>query len=229
MCRPVFVNLLKRRSFTVTTEITEKDIILLRERIKPWLSDKRYAHVLSVEEETAYYADIYLCDRTLKVRAAALLHDIAKEISSEKQLKYIKKFDIIKCAPDKLPKPVLHAAAAPGVIVSEFPEFADDEILSAVAWHTTGRPAMTVFDAVIFLADVTEPTRMHESCKKLREFFRNNIDACKTDAERVALLEKTVAKSLEDTIKHVKGKGNELFPITAEAEKYFLDGGHLSE
>lgn len=213
----------------MTADITEKDIILLRERIKPWLSDKRYAHVLSVEGEAAYYADIYLEDRALKVRAAALLHDIAKEISSEKQLKYIKKFDIIKCAPEELPKSVLHAAAAPGLILSEFPEFADDEILSAVAWHTTGRPEMTVFEAVIFLADVTEPTRKHEGCKNLRDFFRDNIDMCKSDNERIALLEKTVAKSLEDTIKVVKGKGNELFLITAEAERYFFDGGHLSK
>ena len=35
----------------------------------------------------------------------------------------------------------------------------DDEICSAIQWHTTGKPAMTLLEKIVFIADYIEPYR----------------------------------------------------------------------
>ena len=60
------------------TEITEKMLAELRERVKPYLTDKRYLHTLAVEEEAAALGSVYLPSDINRLRAAALLHDITK-------------------------------------------------------------------------------------------------------------------------------------------------------
>ncbi len=207
---------------------SEEELLELREAVKAHLSSKRYRHVLAVEGEAAFYAEIYLKNQISEVRAAALLHDIAKEISSENQLNYIKRFDIIERDPESIPESVLHAAAAPSVIKSEFPKFATENILSAVAWHTSGRPAMTVFDAIIMLADMTEPTRTTVTCRKIRSFYRGNLPLCESDEERYELLKKTVTMCLIQTVMYVKETGRPFYEMTGLAADYFSAGGDFS-
>ena len=58
-------------------------ITKLRAAVKPYLTDKRYAHTLAVEQEAAALAGIYLPEKEEKLRIAALLHDITKKESTE--------------------------------------------------------------------------------------------------------------------------------------------------
>ena len=77
-------------------EPSEEELSELRERVRPYLSDERYAHTLSVEGECAYMAKILMPEHEHSLRAAALLHDIAKKQTYEKQLNYIRECDILE-------------------------------------------------------------------------------------------------------------------------------------
>lgn len=208
-------------------EPTTAELLSLREAVRPYLSDKRYAHTLAVEEEAAFIAAHVLPSREGSIRAAALLHDIAKELTSEKQLNYIRDFGIISGDIGDYPEPVLHALAAPAVISERFSEYLDDDILSAVRYHTTGRAEMTVFEAIVFIADYIEPTRKHESCRRCREYFHSHIVNAKNADEATAVLTEAVYMSLRDTLQHIESTHKMLDPDTAKAAQYLQNGGVL--
>lgn len=210
-------------------KFTEDDLLSLREKVSERLSEKRFRHTLAVEEEAAFIAERLIPEKKSEVRAAALLHDVAKELSSEKQLNYYYDFDIIKINADRTPEAILHALAAPAVIKREFSGFATDDILSAVAKHTTGKVGMSVFDAIIFISDYIELTRKHETCRKCREYFHERIDFCKNREQMLALLKETVKISLSDTLSHIRTKGYELDPDTLLTYEWLRDGGSFDE
>lgn len=208
-------------------EPTLQALELLRGAVRPYMSDKRYAHTLAVEEEASFIASRIIPEREGSIRAAALLHDIAKELTSEKQLNYIRDFDIINGDLGAYPSVVLHALAAPALIKEQFAEYADEDILTAVRYHTTGHAGMTVFEAVIFIADYIEPTRKHESCLACREYFHSRVDDCESTDQAIELLTKTVLMSLRDTLDHIKSTGKQLAPDTVTAAEYLENGGKL--
>lgn len=211
----------------MSIEPTEQMLGALRERIKPYLKERRYAHTLSVEGEAAYMARHLLPEREGSLRAASLLHDIAKKLSYEKQLNYIREFGIMEA--DRTPVgDVAHAPAGAALVIRDFPEYAADaEIVSAVKYHATGHAEMTVFEAIVFLADYIEPTRPYESCRALREFFHSGIETAKTDEEKLSVLRESVMTSLRETIAHVRSNNFELDPETVTALSYFESGGRL--
>ena len=61
-------------------------LTFLRGEVRRQVSDWRYAHILSVEQEAANLAQIYMPEKTDKIRIAAILHDITKDFNVEKQL-----------------------------------------------------------------------------------------------------------------------------------------------
>ena len=76
--------------------ITEEILDLLRIKVKSYVNERTYSHILGVEREAASLADIYLPEgERNKARAAALLHDITKNETVEKQLQYCREFGII--------------------------------------------------------------------------------------------------------------------------------------
>ncbi len=208
-------------------EPTSAELLTLAEAVRPYLSEKRYRHTLMVEKEAAYIASYVLPEREGSLRAAALLHDVAKEIPCEKQLNYIIDFDIIKRDPKTLPEAILHALAAPAVIKEAFPDYADEDILSATRYHTTGREEMTLFEAIIFLADYTEETRKYESCRRCREYLHAGLAASENREAAIEVFTSAVAMSLEDTLSHIKSKNRQLDPDTERAALYLMRGGQL--
>lgn len=208
-------------------EPTGEMLCELRERVIPYYKESRYLHALAVEDEAAYMAKELLPEREGGLRAAALLHDIAKKLSYKKQLNYIREFGIME--KDKRPvADVAHAAAGAAMIEELFPEYAEvPGLLPAVRWHATGHAGMTVFEAVIFLADYIEPTRQYESCRALREYFHRGIKSAATANSKVDVLRDSVMTSLRETIKHVRSRGGELDSETVTALSYFEGGGEL--
>ncbi len=195
----------------------------IRQSVKGLMCEKRYKHTLSVEREAGYIADFVLPEKKAMLRAAALLHDSAKELSSEKQLNYIKLFDIISNIPEEINPNVMHAAAAPGAISELFPLYAAPEILSAVRYHTTGRRGMTLFDTVIFVADYTEETRKYETCKRCRTFLHTGLEKAGSRKEAVCVLRDAALMSIRDTVSHLREKGTVVDENTLEAERFLSE------
>jgi predicted HD superfamily hydrolase involved in NAD metabolism len=53
----------------------------------------------------------------------------------------------------------------------------DPQIQSACAFHTTGDPAMTTADKIVYVADLIEPTRDFPGVEELRAEAKRDLDA----------------------------------------------------
>ncbi|HBJ19268.1 MAG TPA: hypothetical protein DDY70_06000 [Clostridiales bacterium] len=150
--------------------ISENELKELSESVGRRLSEKRYRHTLGVEKMAKTLGELFFPEDTVRaLRAAALLHDIAKELPEERQIALMKNAGFPVGEEDFSSAPLYHAFAAPAVIREDFPRFATPEILRAVFYHTTGDEVMSTFDKIIFLSDFIEEGRTYPSCVKARE------------------------------------------------------------
>ncbi len=199
---------------------TERDIETLRTAIRPYYTEKRYFHALGVEEEATYLGTLLLPDRVNELRVAALLHDITKKYDSEKQLQCCSDFGIILQEPYSLE--VLHALTGEAVARADFPHIVNKEILSAIRYHTTGHPTMTIFASVIFLADYIEPGRTHPQCTDLRSRLHAALEQNVSAEEKEASLKEAVCKALDNTITYLVEKQAIIDTDTISARNFFL-------
>ncbi len=167
-----------------TAVINEKMLENLRRSLPQIMSERRAEHTLAVESAAAEIGSVYAPDRIMILRAAALLHDITKEFTFEKQLQICSEFGIIISDIEfHLPK-VFHSITAAAIIPHKFPQFADDNVISAVRYHTVGDKNMRLCDRIIYLADYIEQTRTHEDCQLLRDFYYSGLAKAKDKKER---------------------------------------------
>jgi predicted HD superfamily hydrolase involved in NAD metabolism len=153
------------------SDFSERALVTLREQVRTVMSEKRFAHTLGVEATVAEMAALYCPEKTGMLRAAALLHDCTKEYG-ERETRGVLKSARVSLRPDEEQSPqIWHAITAELEIPRLYPEFADPELLSSVRWHTTGHVGMTVPEALLYLADVIEPTREYPACVALRNRF----------------------------------------------------------
>lgn len=124
------------------------------------LSEERYEHSLGAAECAKKLASYYNLDCE-KAYVAGLLHDCAKCFPHEKSLSIIDgHFDVEEV--EKKNCKTIHAPVSAYVAQTEF-GVEDEEILSAIRWHTLGKLNMTDFEKIIFLADKIEE-RTREVC-----------------------------------------------------------------
>ena len=190
-------------------------MVELQSRIKDYMSEYRYLHTLSVAKECKKLASIFNIDEA-KLVASAYLHDITKDMSIDEQLKLCQSFGIqLDKATLNSPK-TIHSFTAPLLIQKDFSEYADECILNAVRYHTTGRADMTIYEKLLYIADYIEPTRKFEDCIKLREFFyKDNKDIQKR-------LDQTILLSLKYTISDLLESNSAIHPETLNAYNYLL-------
>ena len=180
---------------------------MLREKIEQRMSSYRLAHTLGVERAAIALGELYMPDSIGELRIAALLHDITKELSPEEHIEILKKNGVTVTDDDiKSPK-TLHAKTAEFEAIVYFGEFVNDKICQALRYHTTGNAEMTLFDAIIYLADYIEETRTFYDCVKLRDFFWSVKPEKMSQEERERHLWNTVLMSLDMTIRDIKESG----------------------
>ncbi len=202
--------------------ITEESLTTLRQQVKPYLTEKRYAHTLAVEAMAAKLAGIFSPEKEYTARAAALLHDITKKADLEKQLQYCAEFGIIITPEDKAAPKLFHANTAAGLIPRDFPAFAAPEVIDAVRWHTTGHAGMTMTEAIVYLADYIEETRTFPDCVTLRQYFFDGIGKARTAEEREAHLARTMIRSFDMTIRCLLDEGALVDKDTVAARNAYL-------
>ena len=96
----------------------------LRASVKARLSAKRYEHTIGVEAMAIRLGWILMPDKIYELRAAALLHDISKEIPYEEQVDLLSKSTVVYTDEDLSVKPALHSISAVPIIEKDFAEFA---------------------------------------------------------------------------------------------------------
>ena len=134
--------------------------------LKEVLSEKRYAHSLSVADTAAKLAIINDADAE-KAYLAGLMHDYAKDIPEDKLLAIAQEQGIIKDEAEILAPYILHGPVG-AYLLRERKIITDEEILQAIALHTTGAAEMTLLDNIIYMADYIEPGRKHGNVDNIR-------------------------------------------------------------
>ncbi len=198
------------------------DLDDLRCAVSARMGADRFAHTLGVERAAVRMGEIYMPDRIRELRIAALLHDVTKNETVEKQLQYLEKFGIMEKDFYKRSPSLLHALTGSLVITENFAEYVSDDIISAVRWHTTGRWGMTDFETVIYLADLIEDGRSYSDLAKLRcDFWDASFDNMSASDRQVHLY-RAVVKSVDNTVLHLLKKGAYISSDSVDYRNYCL-------
>lgn len=147
----------------------------LQAQMKKVLKESRYRHTVSVAHTAASLAMVY--DVPLfKAMVSGMLHDCAKCYSDEELLKKCRKKGLeIREAEEENPS-LLHAKYG-AYLAKHTYGVEDEEILSAIECHTTGKPGMSLLDKIIFTADYIEPYRNHsDKLPRIRRLAFEDID-----------------------------------------------------
>lgn len=189
----------------------------LKEQLKTSMTidgvvQKRYYHSLEVAKKALELNErLALGLDNDKVYLAGLLHDAAK-LKSDEYLWNI----ILKDFPNlvdqiKDTKAIWHSFAGPFVVKNEYKIY-DEEILSAICHHSTGRENMSTLDKVLFVADFIEDSRGQDYTK----------DAISASFES---LDKAVKIILNQKVDFLRKSGRIICELTLKALKYYSEYG----
>ena len=129
------------------------DIEECKKWLKEHLNDERYRHSLGTAECASYLAEKFGLDKE-KAYFCGLIHDCAKCVPSDDLKSMICDCKDL-CEGELLNRKTYHAPAGAIIAKKEFC-VEDEEILSAIRWHTLGKEDMSDFEKIIFLADKIE-------------------------------------------------------------------------
>ena len=188
------------------TQITVEMLNDLRRLVADEIGEYRMAHTLGTEQAVARLAALYCPERENMLRAAALLHDVTKELSDTTQAEIFSTHGIVLRDDEAASPKVWHGMTAALIIPEKYPEFADEELISAVRWHTTGRAGMTLTEGIVYLADLIEEGRTFSQCVALREAFWGAEPEKMDMKARRRHLRDVILLSLEQTLSHLQGK-----------------------
>lgn len=185
----------------------DEQIITVRKQLESRLDPMRYEHSLSVSFTCMALAMRYGYD-IHKAEMAGLLHDCAKRFGDTVLIAKCKKREL-PLTEDELRAPaVIHAKYGAWMAEHKF-GIQDEEILSAIRCHTTGKPAMGLLDKILYVADYIEPRR--EKAGNLAEMRYLAFQD----------LDQTVYALLASTLKYLERKGNKVDSMSRQAFEYY--------
>lgn len=179
----------------------------MKRKVQEYLDRIRYEHTMGVMYTAAALAMRYDVDLQ-KALVAGLLHDCAKCISSEKKIKLCERNDIAISEAEQKNPGLLHAKLGAFIAKTKY-GVEDQEILDSITYHTTGRPAMTLLDKVVYIADYIEPNRTEApNLDRIRHLAFEDIDAC-------------LYAILEDSLAYLQTKNEVIDPMTERTYLYY--------
>lgn len=133
----------------------------IRKYIEMNLSIPRFEHSLSTALICVELCSLFGLDEN-KGRIAGIAHDISRENPITNEIISLLNDGYIITEEEKSNAVLLHGRIGAELLETKF-KLADNEILQAVRWHTTGHPDMGQLGQVLFIADYIEPGRAHIS------------------------------------------------------------------
>ena len=143
--------------------------------VKSVLSEYRFTHSLGVVKKAVELAKIYgVQEETAK--KVGIAHDIAKEMTDEEMLEYVKNNNIEIDEIETVKPSLLHGKIGADIAAKKY-GFTED-MVNAIKWHSTGRENMSMLEKIIYVADKTEENRKGTrfNLEKSRELSTQNID-----------------------------------------------------
>ncbi|MCQ2523673.1 MAG: bis(5'-nucleosyl)-tetraphosphatase (symmetrical) YqeK [Lachnospiraceae bacterium] len=173
------------------------------------LPQSRYIHTLGVAYTATSLAMVF-GESIDKARLAGLLHDCAKAYSLDDMLEIAKDNNVNVTDLEYKSANLLHAKI--GAVLAKIEYGVEDKsVLDAIMYHTTGKPAMTTLEKIIYIADYIEPSRNKQ---KRLELIRNT--AFKD-------LDQTMLLILEDTMDYLKATNTDIDPLTEETYLFYKE------
>ncbi len=171
-------------------------------RLKGTLSEKRFHHSIGTMIQAARLAENWGADPA-KTRLAALLHDCAKNLDAGAMTAFSDDGSGILA--------VQHAFAGAALAKSEY-GVEDEGILAAIRHHCTGEARMSLMDKIVYLADITEPTRDFPGVEEIRASLARGPD----EAMLFALTRSAaILRKMQDA--------GDIHPATQRAIDYFTN------
>ena len=145
-----------------------------------------------------------------KAEIAGLLHDCGKRYSDEIILKKCIKHGISFTPEEEETPAVLHANYGAWLARHKY-GVQDPEILSAILYHTTGRPAMGTLEKIVYIADYIEPRRYKAAdLPVIRALAYEDLD-------------ETMYQILKGTLEYLGKKKSKIDPMTEKACAYYRE------
>lgn len=177
------------------------------------LKESRFIHSLNVADSARALAEKYGCDKE-KAYTAGLLHDVMKNASDSEQLSVITSAGWALSDCEKANPKLWHAIAGAAYMKTEL-QIEDDELITAVRYHTTARKNMSLLEKVIYVADFISADRDYPEVDEVRQAAGES-------------LEKAMMLGLEFCIHEIVDRKQVLHPDSVDAyneiilEKYSL-------
>ena len=191
--------------------MADYDFAKIEKKLSKYLDEDRFQHTMGVMYTSACLAMVHGYD-IKDAQVAGLLHDCAKCIPNKKKLKMCSEHNIPVSDFERSHPFLLHSRLG-AYIAHEKYGIDDQEILSAINYHTTGRREMSLLEKIIYIADYIEPNRREiPGLSKIRQIVFQNID-------------QAICLSSERTIRYLEDNGNKIDPMTIKTYEFY--GGKL--
>jgi len=136
-----------------------------------------------------------------KLELASLLHDITKYYTVQENIEIIRNhYDNADALFKEYNEHILHAFSASVIARTKY-GISDIDVIQAIEAHTVGKPMMSMYEKVLFIADYTEINRTYDSCVRVRKILETDIDLA-------------VFTAIDDSIRFYENL-NDLIPKTA--------------
>ncbi|MGC6770405.1 bis(5'-nucleosyl)-tetraphosphatase (symmetrical) YqeK [Enterococcus sp. LJL128] len=178
----------------------------LMQKVQMQMSERRFQHVLGVEETAVALAVKYGASQE-KASIAALTHDYAKERPDDEFQLLIERDGY---NPELLEygNAIWHGLIGADMVRREL-GIEDEEILHSIRCHTTGAAEMTLLDKIIYVADYIEPGRKFPGVAEAREIALVDLD-------------QAVAYETKHTLLHLIQQEQKIYPKTIETYNYWV-------
>ena len=190
--------------------MSDYDFIKMQKKLAKYLDENRYEHTLGVMFTCASLAMVHGYDLK-NAQVAGLLHDSAKCIPNKKKLKICAEHHIPVSDFEKEHPFLLHAKLGAYIAKAKY-NVTDKEILSAITYHTTGKPDMTMLEKIVYIADYIEPMRYKASrLPEIRKLAFEDLDEC-------------MYEILKDTLEYLEeDSADDIEPTSKEAYIYYKE------
>ena len=178
-----------------------------REKLQKKLNPGRYEHSLSVAFTCICLAMRYGYPID-QAEVAGMLHDCAKGYDNDTIIRHCEKKGIEITEDERKAPAVLHAKYGAWLAENTY-DIHDQEILDAIACHTTGKPAMGLLDKILYVADYIEARRdKAEDLPVIRRLAFEDLD-------------EALYQILEGTLNYLGSKRAYVDPMTRKTYDYY--------
>lgn len=181
----------------------------IQDKLRKKFKGNRYMHTLGVQYTSVCLAMKYGEDLK-KAELAGLLHDCAKQLPEKKMIELCENHHEIISDMEYSQPFLLHGKAGACLAQDKF-DIHDEDILNAIRFHTTGRPAMTLLEKIVFVADYIEPGRKEaKNLEFLRKMAFEDLDLA-------------TLKILEQTLEYLEQTGASVDQRTVVTRDFYKE------